>query len=59
MGAQNTKGMKPRTYDGTSSWSNYLIQFNLIADYYRWTEYDKALQLPTHLRRIAQVYLLI
>ena len=54
MGAQNTKGMKPGTYDGTSSWSDYLIQFNLIADYYRWTEYDKALQLATHLRGTAQ-----
>ena len=46
--------MKPGTYDGTSSWSDYLIQFNLIEDYYRWTEYDKALQLATHLRGTAQ-----
>ena len=48
------KGMKPGTDNGTSSWSDYLIQFNLIEDYYRWTEYDKALQLATHLRGTAQ-----
>ena len=54
MGAQNTKGMKPGIYDGTSSWSDYLIQFNLIVDYYRLTEYDKALQLATHLRGTTQ-----
>ncbi|MCF1459047.1 MAG: hypothetical protein LPH21_16340 [Shewanella sp.] len=55
MGAQNTtKGMKPGTYDGTGGWSDYLIQFNLIADYYRWDNYEKALQLATHLRGTAQ-----
>ena len=53
-GAQNTKGMKPGTYDGTGSWSDYLIQFNLIADYYHWSDYDKALQLAIHLRGTAQ-----
>ncbi|MES9970274.1 MAG: hypothetical protein ABW092_09585 [Candidatus Thiodiazotropha sp.] len=46
--------MKPGTYDGTGSWSDYLIQFNLIADYYQWRDYDKALQLATHLRGTAQ-----
>ena len=51
---QSSKGMKPGTYDGSGSWSDYLIQFNLIADYFRWTDYDKALQLATHLRGTAQ-----
>ena len=46
--------MKLGTYDGTSSCSGYLIRFNLIADYYRWTKYDKVLQLATHLRGTAQ-----
>ena len=46
--------MKPETYDGSGSWSDYLIQFNLIADYYNWNNYDKALQLATHLRGTAQ-----
>ena len=31
-----------------------MIQFNLIADYYRWSNYDRALQLATHLRGTAQ-----
>ena len=53
-GTQNSKGMKPGTYDGSGSWSDYLIQFNLIADYYNWNNYDKALQLATHLRGTAQ-----
>lgn len=53
-GPRSSKGMKPGTYDGSGSWSDYLIQFNLIADYYRWTDYDKALQLATHLRGTAQ-----
>ena len=48
------KGMKPGTYDGAGSWSDYLIQFNLIADYYQWSNYEKALQLATHLRGTAQ-----
>ena len=51
---QSSKGMKPGTYDSLGSWSDYLIQFNLIADYYRWTDNDKALQSATHLRGTAQ-----
>ena len=54
---QSSKGMKPGIYDGSGSWSDYLIQFNLIADYYRWTDYDKASQLATHLRGTAQCVL--
>lgn len=46
--------MKPGTYDGTGSWSDYLIQFNLVADYNKWGNYDRALQLATHLRGTAQ-----
>ena len=49
--------MKPGTYDGTGSWSDYLIQLNLTADYYHWSDYDKALQLAIHLRGTAQVVL--
>ena len=29
-------------------------QFNLIADYYNWNNYDKALHLSIHLRGTAQ-----
>ena len=41
----STKGLKPGTFDGSGNWTDYLIQFNLIADYYSWSNYDRALQL--------------
>ena len=50
----STKGLKPGTFDGLGNWTDYLIQFNLIADYYHWSNYDRALQLATHLRGTAQ-----
>ena len=50
----STKGLKPGTFDGSGNWTDYLIQFNLIAGYYRWSNYDRALQLATHLRGTAQ-----
>ena len=53
-GAPSTKGIKPDTFDGTGNWSDYLIQFNLIADFCRWNEYEKALHLAINLRGIAQ-----
>ena len=48
-GAPGTKGIKPGTYDGTGNWSDYLIQFNLIADFCQWNAYEKALHLATFL----------
>ena len=54
IGAPSTKGIKPGTYDGTGNWSDYLIQFNLIADYWQWNAYEKALHLAINLRGTAQ-----
>ena len=53
-GAASTKGIKPGTYDGTGNWSDYLIQFNLIADYWQWNAYEKALHLAINLRGTAK-----
>ena len=53
-GATSTKGIKPGTFDGTGNWSDYLIQFNLIADYCQWNAYEKALHLAINLRGTAQ-----
>ena len=53
-GAPSTKGIKPGTYDGKGNWSDYLIQFNLIADYWHWNDYEKALHLAINLRGTAQ-----
>ena len=53
-GALSTKGIKPDTYDGTGNWSDYLIQFNLIADFCQWSAYEKALHLAINFRGTAQ-----
>ena len=53
-GTPSMKGVKPGTYDGTESWSDYLFQFNLIAEYCHWRGYEKSLQLAIHLRGTAQ-----
>ena len=53
-GTPSMKGVKPGTYDGTESWSDYVIQFNLMAEYCHWRDYEKSLQLAIHLRGTAQ-----
>ena len=49
-GTPSMEGVKPGPNDGTESWSDHLIQFNQIAEYYHWRDYEKALQLAIHLR---------
>ena len=36
---------KPPIYDGTTSWSDYLIQFKMIAELNEWSEHKKLLHL--------------
>lgn len=46
--------MKPPIYDGTTSWTDYLLQFELVAELNDWNERTKALSLATSLRGVAQ-----
>ena len=46
--------IKPQTYDGTTSWSDYLIQFELVAEWNKWNDYTKAICLAASLRGVAQ-----
>jgi hypothetical protein len=45
---------KAPIYDGTSSWTEYLLQFNLVAELNAWNDYTKALYLATSLRGVAR-----
>ncbi|CAC5360973.1 unnamed protein product [Mytilus coruscus] len=36
---------KPPVYDGTSSWQDYLVQFELLGKRNQWTQEDKAMEL--------------
>jgi hypothetical protein len=45
---------KPATYDGTTEWRDYLVQFEMVAELNRWDERTKALELATNLRGTAQ-----
>lgn len=51
---QYNKHLKPGTYDGSGSWADYLIQFNIIADHYHWDDHNRALHLAVNLRGTAQ-----
>ncbi|CAC5400655.1 unnamed protein product [Mytilus coruscus] len=44
---------KPPVYDGTSSWQDYLVQFELLGKRNQWTQEDKAMELATSLRGAA------
>ena len=52
--------MKPPIFDGTSrsSWPEYLIQFDLVAELNAWNERSKALYLASSLRGVARSILL-
>ena len=48
---------KPANYDGTSSFQDYLVQFNMTGDLNCWDERTKAMELATSLRGAAQTVL--
>ncbi len=45
-----TKIKRPATYDGTSSWEDYLVQFQMIEEINNWDSQTKALELATSLQ---------
>ena len=45
---------KPPLFDGTTAWSDFLIQFEMIAEMNNWTRQDMAMFLATSLRGTAQ-----
>ena len=45
---------KPATYNGSSSWKDHLVQFNLVADLNKWSEDTKALEFAASLHGTAQ-----
>ena len=45
---------KPPVFDGTSTWSSYLKQFELVAEMNKWSPQQKALNLATSLKGEAQ-----
>lgn len=51
------RNKKPANYDGKTSWSDYLIQFEMIAELNKWNNTMKAYELATSLRGDAQTVL--
>lgn len=50
-----TTGIRPGTYDGTTTWEDYLAQFEVIAELHGWEANGMALCLVASLRGEAQV----
>ena len=50
----NLPKMKAPQYDGTSSWPDYLVQFEMVAELNGWDDYTMAMYLATSLRGTAQ-----
>ena len=48
------KAKKPPTFDGSSSWQDFLVQFEMASAVNNWDEYTKAYELATSLRGVAQ-----
>ena len=50
----SSKPKKVHTYDGKSSWTDYLVQFNITATMNGWNESQKAMELATNLVGVAR-----
>ena len=51
------KPKKPATYSGKTGWREYLIHFEMVAEFNRWDDRTKAFELALSLRDDAQVTL--
>ena len=49
-----TSHKKPANYDGTTSFQDYLVQFEMTSELNKWDETTKAMELATSLRGAAQ-----
>ena len=52
-----SKQKKSANYDGTSSWQDYLVHFEMVSEINGWDDNTKALELATSLRGSAQAIL--
>lgn len=50
----NIKPKRPRTYGGTSSWQDHLVQFEMISTKNKWDEATKAYELTSSLKGVAR-----
>ena len=48
-----TKERKPAAFDGTTSWRDYIVHFDMMAELNCWNDETKLLELATSLRGIA------
>ena len=50
----NFKAKKAPTYDGTGSWQDFLVQFEMVAQMNGWDERVRNFELATSLKGVAQ-----
>lgn len=46
--------VKPPVFDGTTPWTDYLVQFEMVAEMNQWNDKQMAMYLATSLRGVAQ-----
>lgn len=54
LGGNRLKPKRPPVYDGTTSWQDFLVQFQMISVVNNWDNAMKAYELATSLRGVAQ-----
>lgn len=57
IGVRRMKPKIPATYDGKTSWFDYMVHFDMVSEINQWDHATKALELATSLRGQAQTVL--